>query len=126
MLEKGKINTGEFEIIVIIFTLGTSILVGPSIIWFFSMYFKLAICYYGITLALTQIFKLKSYKILIFPLAFLLVTFSIFLYLDIVYFQYFLAHTWTPYSLTICFFLPCIILFTAKVKKVKTNKESGR
>jgi len=97
-----------------------------AIIWFFSMYFKLTICYYGITLGLAQIFKLKSYKILVFPLAFLLVTFSIILYPDIVYFQDFLAHTWTPYSLTICFFIPCIIVFAANVKKVKTNKESGR
>ncbi len=97
-----------------------------AIIWFFSMYFKLTICYYGITLGIAQLFKLKSYKILVFPLAILLVSFAIILYPDVVYFQNFLAYTWTPYSFTICFFIPFLIMVAAKIKKITTNKESGR
>lgn len=97
-----------------------------AIIWFFSMYFKLTICYYGITLGIAQVFKLNNYKILASPLAFSQVTSALILYPDTVYFKDFLVKTWTPYSLTICFFIPCLLLITAKVKKNKMNKESGR
>jgi len=97
-----------------------------AIIWFFSMFFKLTICYYGITLGIAQVFRLKNYKILVSPLAFLIVTFAIILYPDIVYFQDFIAHTWTPYSLSICFFLPFILLIVAQVKKMKTYTKRER
>ncbi len=92
-----------------------------AIIWFFSMFFKLTICYYGITLGFAQVFRLREYKILVSPLAFLIVASALISYPDIVYFKDFLAHTWTPYSLTICFCLPFFLVIVAKVKKLKTN-----
>ncbi|MCM3653827.1 hypothetical protein [Metabacillus litoralis] len=56
------------------------------------------------SLGLAQVFGLKSYKILLFPLALLIITFAIFSHPDIVHFHNFLEKTWTPLSLTICFF----------------------
>lgn len=92
-----------------------------AIIWFFTMYFKLTICYYGLTLGLAQVFKLKNYKILLFPLAFLIISFSIIAHPDIVHFQNFIAKTWTPYSLTICFLLPLLLLVVGKIRKRQSD-----
>ena len=88
-----------------------------AIIWIFTAFFKATICYYGFSLGLAQVLGLKSYKILLFPLAFLIITFSIFSHPDIVHFNIFTAKTWTPYSLTICFFLPLLLLVVGKMRK---------
>jgi spore germination protein KB len=88
-----------------------------TIIWIFTVYFKVTICYYGLSLGLAQVLGLKSYKILLFPLAFLIITFSIFSHADIVHFNNFTAKTWTPYSLTVCFFLPLLLLVVGKIRK---------
>ncbi|MGM0876083.1 MAG: GerAB/ArcD/ProY family transporter [Bacillota bacterium] len=96
-----------------------------AIIWFFTMFFKLSICYYGLSLGLAQVFGLNNYKILLYPLAFLIITFSLFAHPDIVHLQNFIAKTWTPYSLTICFLLPLILLIIGKIrKKQSASKES--
>ena len=88
-----------------------------AFVWIFTVYFKLTICYYGLSLGLAQVLGLKSYKILLFPLAFLIITFAIFSYRDIVHFHAFIAKAWTPYSLTICFFLPLLLLVVGKMRK---------
>ncbi|WP_077212577.1 GerAB/ArcD/ProY family transporter [Bacillus dakarensis] len=103
-----KISIGEFvqriEIIV-------------AIIWLFTIYFKLTICYYGLALGLAQVFKLNNYKILLFPLAFLIISLALFSHPDIVHFHEFLDHTWTPLSLTICFFLPLFVYVIGVIRK---------
>ncbi|MCQ6276100.1 endospore germination permease [Bacillus sp. V3B] len=88
-----------------------------AIIWILTIYFKLVISYYGLTLGLAQVLGLKDYKVLVFPLAFLTITASIFSFPDIVYFQDYIAKTLTPYSLTICFFLPLLLLIVGKIRK---------
>jgi spore germination protein KB len=97
-----------------------------AIIWFFSIYFKLTICYYGLTLGLAQFFGLKNYRILLYPLAFLILAFSILSHPDIVHFHTFLAKTWTPYSLTICFFLPLSLLVIGKIRKKRSATKASK
>lgn len=88
-----------------------------AIIWIFTIYLKLTICYYGVALGLAQLFGLRSYQILTFPLAILLLAFSIIINPDVVYFRYSVSKMWSPYSLTICFFLPLLLLVVGKVRK---------
>jgi spore germination protein KB len=88
-----------------------------AFIWVFTVYFKLTIINYGLSLGLAQVLGLKSYKILLFPLAFLIITFAIFSFRDIVHFHDFLAKAWTPYSLTICFILPLLLLMVGTIRK---------
>ncbi|MCM3653484.1 endospore germination permease [Metabacillus litoralis] len=117
------------------YTLGRKISIGNflerievivAIIWIFTIYFKLTICYYGLSLGLAQVLGLKSYKILLFPLGFLILTFSIFSHPDIVDYRNFIAITWTPYSLTICFFLPLLLLIFGKIKKKRSASKSAK
>ncbi|MBZ5753796.1 GerAB/ArcD/ProY family transporter [Metabacillus rhizolycopersici] len=91
-----------------------------AFIWVFTVYFKLTIINYGLSLGIAQVLGLKSYKILLFPLAFLIITFAIFSYRDIVHFHDFVGKTWTPYSLTICFILPLLLLVIGTIRKKRS------
>ena len=101
-----------------------------AIIWVLTIYFKLTICYYGLSIGLAQVLGLKSYKILLFPLAFLILTFSIFAHPNIVHFNDFTSITWTPYSLTVCLLLPLLLLLVGKVRQKRSasnvTKQTGK
>lgn len=112
------------------YTLGKKISVGDVIfrveaimafIWIITMYFKLTICFYGISLGLAQLLKLRSNKILLYPLALLIFSCSIFFYQDIVFFNYFLNKTYPLFSLTVCFLLPILLLTIGMIKKKYNN-----
>ncbi|MEH7180003.1 GerAB/ArcD/ProY family transporter [Neobacillus vireti] len=102
-----------------------------AITWVFTIYFKVTISYYALTLGLAQLFELKNYQILIFPLSFLIVSLSIFLLPNVSSINYFNANTLTPYSLTICFILPLLLILVGKIRKKQssasntTNHPSG-
>ncbi|MCQ6282309.1 endospore germination permease [Bacillus sp. EB600] len=113
------------------YMLGKKIVIGTfiqrvevlvAIIWMLTLYFKATICYYALSLGLAQVLGLKSYKILTFPLAFLIIPFSIFMNPNIVSFHQFILIALTPYSLTICVFLPLLLLVIGKVKKHLASK----
>ena len=87
-----------------------------AFIWVFTEYFKLTICFYGLALGLAQLMGLQNYKILLFPLAFLILTFTIFSHPDLVHYQHFMATAWTPLSLTICFIMPLLLLTVGKIR----------
>jgi spore germination protein KB len=87
-----------------------------AIIWMLTLYFKLTICYYGLTLGLAQLLGLKNYQILLFPLAFLIITYSIFAYPNSVYFQDFIVKSFTPFSLTTSFLLPLLLVVIGKIR----------
>nr|WP_263327771.1 endospore germination permease [Neobacillus sp. Marseille-Q6967] len=111
-----KINIGNFlervEVIV-------------ALIWVFTIYFKLTICYYGLTLGLAQLFGLKDYKILIFPLAFLILPFSMFIHPNTVHINNYIAKTLTPYSLTICFIIPLLLLVVGKMRNKSSSTKTS-
>jgi spore germination protein KB len=93
-----------------------------AIIWMLTLYFKLTICYYGVSLGLAQVLGLKNYQILLFPLAFLLIPFSILSYPNIVYFENYVAQTLPQFSLTIGLIFPLLLLVIGKVKTRSTSK----
>jgi spore germination protein KB len=110
------------------FMLGKKIKIGTFLqrvevivgtIWMLTLYFKMTICYYGLSLGLAQVLGLKSYKILTFPLAFLIITFAIFMEPNIVALNQFISKVLTPYSLTVCFIFPLILIVIAKLRMLK-------
>ncbi|MFD0824836.1 GerAB/ArcD/ProY family transporter [Neobacillus sp. M.A.Huq-85] len=96
-----------------------------AVIWIISIYFKLSICYYGLSLGLAQIMKLNDYRILLFPLAFLLIPYAILSEPSTVHYQTYNAAAWTPFSLTICFVLPMLLFVTARIKKKLIPSRKG-
>jgi spore germination protein KB len=93
-----------------------------AIIWFLTMFFKISICFYGLNLGLAQVFKLTNYRILLFPLSFILVPYSLFSVPNITYFHNYLAKTWTPYSMTFGLFLPLLLWVVGSFKKKRASK----
>ncbi|CAH0258795.1 Spore germination protein YndE [Peribacillus simplex] len=97
-----------------------------AIIWILSVYFKLTICYYGLSLGLAQVLGLKNHKILHFPLAFIILAFSIITHPDTVQSRNFTAKAWTPFSLTICFLLPVLLLVIGRLKKKRSISKATK
>lgn len=87
-----------------------------AIIWFFTIYFKLTICFYGLAKGIAQLVEIRSYSLLLFPLAFLILSFSTIIYPNTVYFHQIVNITWVPFSLTICFLLPLVVWIVGKIR----------
>ncbi|WP_243291592.1 endospore germination permease [Bacillus sp. FJAT-47783] len=108
-----KINVGNFL---------NRIEVVMAIIWFISLYFKAALCFYATNVGIMHLFNLKSYGSIVFPFGMILTIFSLVISPNSAYFHTFVAYSWTPYSLSIGLVLPLILLAVHTVKK-KRNTE---
>ena len=97
-----------------------------AIIWMLSLYFKMTIGFYGLSLGLAQVLRLKSYRILTYPLAFLIITFSTFMHPNTVHLHNFLEKTLTSYSLTICLFFPLLLLVIGKIRKKRSASTASK
>lgn len=97
-----------------------------AIIWMLTLYFKLTILYYVLSLGLAQVFGLKSYKVLTIPLAFLIITFAIFMSPNIVHLHLFVETALTPYSLTICIILPLLLLVIGKMRVQRSASQAKK
>lgn len=86
--------------------------------WFISLYFRITLYFYATVLAIAQIFNLKEHRPLVLPLGMILVAFSIEIYPNVAYQQTWDTKTWIPYSLTIGFFYPLLLLVVALVRKM--------
>lgn len=88
-----------------------------AIIWFLTIYFKLTISYYALALGLAQLLKLNNFKMLLFPLALNIISFSILLFPNVVQFQQLLITTSVPLSLLIGLLLPLLLLAVGKARE---------
>lgn len=111
------------------YTLGKKVSIGNiierieilvAIIWFFTIYFKLTICFYGVALGTGQLLGLNNYRILLLPFAFLFVAFALLLYPDTIYFYDVLINLLVPFSLTVCFLLPLLLWIVGKLRSKQT------
>ncbi|MCQ6280813.1 endospore germination permease [Bacillus sp. EB600] len=97
-----------------------------AIIWMLTVYFKLTICYYALSLGLAQLFGLKSYKLLTFPLAFLIIPFAIFMSSNIVSRNQYITKALPPFSFTICFMLSLLLLVIGKIKLKRSASKATK
>ncbi|PHS35182.1 MAG: spore gernimation protein [Alkaliphilus sp.] len=93
-----------------------------SVLWFITMFFKTIIYFYGATLGLAQILKLKDYKSLTLSLGMILVVLSLVVYPNTAYADTWNTTTWVPFVLTYGFFLPLLLLLVGKVRKSRREK----
>lgn len=107
-----KINIGNFlqriEVIV-------------AVIWFLSIYFKLAINFYAVCIGLSKIFSLRDYRLLTLPLGMLNITLTPIMIPSTVFLLEFTKYTSTPYKSTFAILLPLIIYLVLKIKKSKST-----
>ncbi|REE93161.1 spore germination protein KB [Paenibacillus taihuensis] len=107
-----KIQVGEFL---------QRIEVLVAIIWFVTIFYKLAICFYASVHGMAQLFRLRTSRPLIIPLAILLVVLSIVVYPNIVYFRVFAAEIWPFYAITFGLIIPLAQLVVSVISESIKN-----
>jgi spore germination protein KB len=80
-----------------------------SAIWIVTIYFKLAISFYVSVLCLDQVLGLNRYRILILPLAIILVTLSLKLFSNINEFMIIFTGIWPSFTLGFGLLLPLLL-----------------
>jgi spore germination protein KB len=98
------------------------ILSGATI--FISLFIKISICFYSLVLSIAQPIQLKNNKILTFPLGIMVVTLSIILFPNIVYFNFFLLKAWTPITIIYGLILPLLLLVVDSIKSKLVKMKS--
>ncbi len=86
-------------------------------IWFITIYFKLAICFYASTMTFAELFKLKDARQLYWPFGMVMIVLSIVAYPDIGYFMDFATKIYASYSFTFAIVFPLLILFVSFIRK---------
>lgn len=93
--------------------------------WFLSIYFKLAITFYFVVVAITQLAKLNDFRPLTLPVGMLLVVMTPIMITSSLYLQQFDVETFMPLTFVVCLFIPLIVYITAVIKKKKQTKQSS-
>lgn len=86
-------------------------------LWFLTVYYKFAICFYASTLSLAEIAGLRDYRPLVLPLGSVLLTLSLVVSPNISYYLIIATKTWPPYATTVGLLLPLLILLFGGIKK---------
>ncbi|MCM3339789.1 endospore germination permease [Paenibacillus sp. MER TA 81-3] len=112
-----KINIGNFlqhiEVIV-------------AVMWFITIYLKMAIYFYVSVKGLALILHLKEYRPLVMPMGLILVAFSLIIHPNIVHSNIYNKETWLPFVSTFGFALPLLLLAAASFQKKQKVKSSDQ
>ncbi|MGG3451018.1 GerAB/ArcD/ProY family transporter [Domibacillus aminovorans] len=87
-----------------------------AFIWFFTVYFKVTICFYAATAGLAQVFKIKDHKVLMFPLALIVYALALITAPSTTYVNQFLLSIWWTFTLSYGLFLPLLLITVAKLR----------
>lgn len=101
---------------------------GLAVLWFISIFFKIAICFYAAVLSLSHTLNLKSHRSLVMPLAMIIFVLSLIAFPNVTYFREFAAKIGPFYTGTIGLVLPLILLVGALIRKrlSKRSKSSRK
>ncbi|WP_243291622.1 endospore germination permease [Bacillus sp. FJAT-47783] len=93
-----------------------------AIMWFISVYFKMVIYFYASCLGMAQVLNLNDYRPLIFPLGMISVVFSLTAFPNVVYQQEWDTKTSEPFSISVGFILPLLLIVVDKIREKKCEK----
>jgi spore germination protein KB len=96
-----------------------------AIMWFITTYFKMSIYFYGMATSMSELLKLKSYRILCYPLGFIVIVFSLFIYPSVTYMMNWDTTIYLPYIFSIAFFIPILLLFVSYIQKKLQAKKNA-
>ncbi|MEK5236014.1 endospore germination permease [Paenibacillus sp. FSL L8-0470] len=85
--------------------------------WIISTYFKTALYFYAFVLGTAQLLKLKSYRPLIFPVAFLLYGLTHLIAKDIIFYVKEVPAYWVDWDFTYSIVFPLMLLIVYHIKK---------
>ncbi|WP_435367908.1 GerAB/ArcD/ProY family transporter [Paenibacillus lutimineralis] len=107
-----KINIGNFL---------QRIEVIMAIMWYTTLFIRIAIYIFFTAISLTYIFNLRNYRPLVMPLGMILVSLSEIVYPNASFHQTWDSSTWISYTLVLSVFLPVVMLLTHMIRNMATN-----
>jgi spore germination protein KB len=93
-----------------------------SFIWFITIFIKLSLSFYASTFCLAHILKLKDYRVVIFPLAIIMLILSLVAYPNTAYFLTFVSATWPFLALMYGLILPLLLFLISSFTKKRVPK----
>lgn len=96
-----------------------------AIVWVITTFFKTALYFYAFTLGSAQLFNLKGFRSLIFPVGFLVFGLSQLVSKDIVFYLKKIPAYWVDWDFTVCFAIPLLLLIVYYIRKPKIRLNSG-
>ncbi|WP_173275175.1 endospore germination permease [Paenibacillus sp. NEAU-GSW1] len=100
--------------------------VTVAIVWVSTVFSKLILSFYASALLSAQVLGLKSYRPLIFPIAYFVVPISLISYRNSAHAEHFAKIVWTPYSVVMGFIIPLLLLLLAFLTGRKGPKNSAQ
>lgn len=85
-------------------------------------FIKMAVCVYVAAVSLAELFRLINYRILLIPLGFLMVEWSIFILRSQAELIGFITYTWPLYIIPLQFFIPLGLLILSLLKKKEQHQ----
>ncbi|PTM58111.1 GerAB/ArcD/ProY family transporter [Desmospora activa] len=92
-----------------------------GILWFLTIFVKMAVCFYASVLGMAQTFRLQTYRPLVYPLALILFVLALVVSPNAVHFKAFTIQTWPLYALTFGLVLPLLQFGVAVLRKKMTS-----
>ena len=93
-----------------------------SFIWFITIFIKLSLSFYASAFCLAHILKLKDYRVVIFPLAIIMLVLSLVAYPNTAYFLTFVSATWPFLALMYGLILPLLLFLISSFTKKRVPK----
>lgn len=112
MLAK-KINIGNFL---------QRIEAAMAVMWFITLFFRISLYFYAIAIGISQIFNIKNYQPLVMPLGWVLAAVSVFIYPNVPFKLQWDATIWVPYTITVGFLFPLVLLVMYGLRKMLSKK----
>jgi spore germination protein KB len=96
-----------------------------AVIWIGTVFMKLSLCMYALSVMFGQLLGLKTYRPLVFPLGMLIAPMSLVIYRNGVHSTNFAMNVWTVYSATQGLIIPLLLLLAALIFR-KRSSVDGR
>lgn len=96
-----------------------------AMVWIGTVFMKLALCVYVLTVITAQMLKLSTYRTLILPYAVIIVPLSLIVYRNAAHAKEFAMSVWTIYSLFQGFILPLLLLVIAIIRGKRDNSDGS-
>lgn len=99
-----------------------------ALMWFVTVFFKIVLFFYGFVLGISQIFKLKEYKVIVLPSALLLMVLSIIITPNITFYMDVISKYWLFFDTTFNVVFPLLLLcvYALRMKVFNNNGDKPR
>ncbi len=91
-----------------------------AVIWFFSIYFKIVICFLATVMGVAHVFQVSDYRPLTMPMGMIFLIFGIVITPNFSYLISFTQKIWFPYAASFGLGLPVVLLVAGVRKQVNT------